>query len=72
MLEQRRKFGFINEGPDQVAFIREVRQYLFDGNPFFKAVIPRHLCKIQFGHTARRNFLQQLVFPELLGFKILH
>ncbi len=72
MLKMGRKLGLINKGLYQVALIGEVRQYLFYGDQFFKAMSAGDLGTIQFGHTAHSNFLQQLIFTEFFLLEIFH
>ena len=57
MLKQCRQFGLIDKSLDQVALIRQVRQYFLDGNQFFKPVLTGNLGAIQLCHTADSNFL---------------
>ena len=72
MLEQRRQFGFIDKGFDQIAFISEMRQYFFYRYQFLKAMITDDFSPIQFSHSADSNFLQQLILTKLFGLKVLH
>jgi hypothetical protein len=52
--------------------IREVRQYFFNGDQFFKTMRPGDLGTIQLGHAAHSDFLQQLIFTEFFRLEVFH
>jgi hypothetical protein len=72
VLKKCGQLGLVDEGFDQVFLLHEMGQELLDGNQFLKTLVPDDLGPIELGHPANGNLIQEEIFTEFFGMRIIH